>query len=693
MKVSDIVLAIPPVGQSNTIRQAIQALRRAGTDILPVADGRGRIVGALTVQALLDAVADGASLSQLVLPYVDPQIPRMGAQDRLEDLPAGCVPAVVFSPEGALVGVVTAQQFASGIRSSIADSQGKLMVVLDAVPSGILAIDEKGTIIFANRQAGEIIGATPEDVVGCYVKDIIPNTRLLQIMEEGIPLTGQKFSLGARSLMVNYSPMIRDGVIAGAVSVFQDLTEIEKISEELGTVKALNQELEAIIACSYDGIWITDGQGVVLKLNKASERFSERQASEIIGKNMLELVADGLIDRSATLMVMEQGKQVTTTQTVAGRRKLLATGTPMFDDNGRLFRVVTNVRDITELTHLQDQLLKEKERTLKYKSEISHLRSLHITGSDLVFRSESMSQIVQLVSRVADVDSTVLITGESGAGKELVAKLIHRQGKGYRKPLITVNCSAIPELLLESELFGYEGGAFTGARKEGKPGMFELAHTGTLFLDEIGDLTPVLQVKLLRAIQSKEVVRVGGTRPITVDVRIIAATNRDLQRMLKDKTFREDLYYRLMVVPIHVPPLRERREDIPILVYHFVDEFNRHFGFWKRMSPQAVDKLINYDWPGNVRELRNCIERMMVTAPGDEMLPDDLPDVLRIKRQLPKSGARLRDAVAETEIYLLTETYKQCGSWVKAARILGVNFTTIYRKASRYKLIHQDNHL
>jgi len=298
-----------------------------------------------------------------------------------------------------------------------------------------------------------------------------------------------------------------------------------------------------------------------------------------------------------------------------------------------------------------------------------------------------MMQIVELTIKMADVDSTVLITGESGTGKELIAKLIHKQSKGDMSPFISINCAAIPEQLLESELFGYEGGAFTGAKKEGKSGLFEMAHTGTLFLDEVAELPLSLQVKILRAIQDKVITRLGSTKSVSINVRIIAATNRNLTKMLKEGDFREDLYYRLMVVPVNVPPLRDRKEDIPLLVRHFLNEFNLHFCYKKTISPEVLDKLVDYSWPGNVRELRNVIERMIVMSQGDEVTLADLPGFINIKQRLYRSGARLKDAVIETETHLLSETYKNCGSWQETAKILGVDRATIFRKATKYNLL------
>jgi PAS domain S-box-containing protein len=475
----------------------------------------------------------------------------------------------------------------------------------------------------------------------------------------------------------------------GAVSVFQDFSRVEEISHELGVVRGLNRELGAIIHSSYDGIWVTDGEGRVLDINEAYERITGIQAKEVIGRTMQELVDEGYFDQSVTLIVMKELKSVTINQTVKGKKQILVTGNPIFDDEGKLFRVVTNVRDVTELVNLREQLTREKEQSRKFEAELTHLRSLQVRDSCLVFRSKPMTQIVEIAVKMANVDSTLLITGESGTGKELVAKLVHRQGKGEASPFISINCAAIPEQLLESELFGYEGGAFTGAKKEGKPGLFELAHNGTLFLDEVAELPLTLQVKILRAIQDKEIARVGATKTIPVNVRIIAATNRDLAKMLREGTFREDLYYRLMVVPLHVQPLRNRKDDIPLLVRHFLDEFNRHFGFEKTLSPEVLDKLVNYPWPGNVRELKNVIERMIVMAPGNEIGVESIPESIYSRKYVPRQGARLKDAVEETERYLIEETYREHRSWKKVAEILGIDRTTVFRKATKYHISEQ----
>ena len=614
-------------------------------------------------------------------------IPCVAAAADLDTLPGDLARAVVVDAAGRVVGVIGPVDLLRSRSKSLAEFKQRFFAIIDSVQSGILAVDTAGTIILVNKAAEEVLGYDRAGLVGRPVAAVIPNTLMPTILASGKPLLGKKVAVNGTALMANYAPIIIGDRLEGAVSVFQDISIVEKMSVELSDVKSLIKELEAIIDSSYDGIWITDGQGNVLRVNSAYERITGIKFSEVAGRNMQQLVDEGYYDQSVTLLVMNEKKRVTINQVVRGNQRILVTGNPIFNEQGELSRVLTNVRDVTELVNLQDQLAKTKEQTLKYKTELSHLRSLHIRDDDIIFRSQAMARAIELALKIAEVDSTVLITGESGTGKDLIAKLIHKQGKGVAKPFIKINCAAIPDQLLESELFGYEGGAFTGARKEGKPGMFELANNGTLFLDEVGDLPLMLQAKLLRVIQEKEVVRVGGVKARTVNVRIIAATHRDMTEMVRAGKFRQDLYYRLMVVPIHLAPLRERKEDIPPLIKHFVDRINKRYKYCKRLSPGIIDRLMDYSWPGNVRELENLLERIMVTAGGDELTPDLLPEAIGRKTFLPKRGARLKTAVEQTEAYLLSEAYREAGSWPKAAESLGVDRATVFRKAAKYGLL------
>ncbi len=688
MNVADIVIPIGPLSPDTTIGAALSLMHSKGADMAPVTDSSGRLMGAVTRKDLFSALCVGAFMTTTVAARITKDPHRVSAGDELFGIPASSVPALVFDMDGTLAGVMSLEGYSTGLRECLTEFRDQVTSVMNSAESGILAVDVNGMIVMANRMAEDLLSLEKTNYMGRHILDIVPNTRLLDIIKSGKTLTGQKFE-GKVPFLVNYAPVIRDGKVTGAVGIFHNISNVENISEELGVVKGLNRELEAIIHSSYDGIWITDGDGRVLDINEAYERITGIRAKEVIGRTMHELVEEGYFDQSVTVLVMKELRSITINQTVKGKKQILVTGNPIFGPDGRLFRVVTNVRDITELVNLQEQLTHEKEQALKYKTELTHLRSLQISNSEMVFRSKQMTQVVELARKMADVDSTLLITGESGTGKELVAKIVHRQGKGDGSPFISINCAAIPEQLLESELFGYEGGAFTGAKKEGKPGLFELANNGTLFLDEVAELPLTLQVKLLRAIQDKEIIRVGATKGISINVRIIAATNRNLADMMKAGTFREDLYYRLMVVPIHVAPLRERKEDVPLLIRHYLDEFNRHFGYSKTLSPSVLDKLVNYNWPGNVRELKNLIERMIVMSPDSEIALESVPDAIYVRKRLPKHGARLKDALEETERYLIEETYREHKSWKKVAEVLGVDRTTVFRKAVKYRLTNR----
>lgn len=352
-------------------------------------------------------------------------------------------------------------------------------------------------------------------------------------------------------------------------------------NQEVFFNKELALELNAIFESSYDGLYICDKNGKVLRVNSAWEKVSGFTREMVMGKTAMDLVADGYYDNSAAVLTL-QSKSVSTTmlKITSGPKKgqiIMATGTPILDEAGQLVQVVVNVRDITELENLKKKLSETMQLSMKYANELEEIRLQTYRMDDLISKSPVMQRIVDLVVKVAQVDSTILITGESGVGKEVIAKKIHQLSKRKDNSLIKINCGAIPENLLESELFGYEGGAFTGAKKEGKPGMFELASGGTLFLDEIGDLPFGLQVKLLRALQEREIVRVGGVKPIRVDARIITATNKDLQRMVSNGTFREDLFYRLNVINIQIPPLRERKEDLVHLLSTLLQSLNSKY--------------------------------------------------------------------------------------------------------------------
>lgn len=572
--------------------------------------------------------------------------------------------------------------------------------IFDAAHNGIVIIDSEGKILIYNKAAGKSLNINPDQIVGQFIGKAVSKevwTDMQEILQTGQPQIGKKIRLEGSAIIANRVPILLDGKIAGVMSIFQDISEYERIITELETYKRINKELDAIIESSYDGLYITDGQANTLRVNKAYERISGLMREDLVGHNMRELVEEGVINQSVTLEVLKSQEPVTIMQDISGskgKKKVIVTGNPIFDeDNVEIILVVTNVRDITELEELREELEHRRDLSEKYLSELTELRLDFFSKDDFVVRSEKMKNIVRMAVKVAQVDTTILISGESGVGKGRLAKLIHQASRRKENTFIKINCGAIPETLIESELFGYEKGAFTGAKTEGKPGLFEIAHNGTIFLDEIGELPLHLQVKLLGILEDKQLLRVGGTKSKKVDVRVITASNSDLKKLVEEKRFRNDLFFRLEVIPLHIPPLRERREDIFPLVQHFLKCFNRSYGTKKRFSSEAIDYLLNYHYPGNIRELENIIERLVVVGEEELIAFQDIPKYILESRpafdessSIPAKNKKLASVLASLETQLIYNAIKKHGNTYKAAEVLGVNQSTIVRKMKKYKI-------
>lgn len=467
----------------------------------------------------------------------------------------------------------------------------------------------------------------------------------------------------------------------------------KKTSEMFSSVEEANEWLDAIIEHSFDGIYITDGNANTIKANRAYETITGLKKSEVIGCNMEELVQKGIVSASGSLIAIREKRPVTIRQEFKTGKKALITSSPIYNEKDEIVMVVTNVRDLTELYSLREEVEKTKQEGLRLKRELSHVYERFSVGDQIVAVDRNSLQAFVLADKVAPLDTTVMLLGETGVGKEVFAKYIYSGSGRKEQSFIKVNCGAIPENLIESELFGYEKGAFTGAERNGKIGLFEAANHGTIFLDEIGELPMKMQVKLLRVLQEKETTRIGSSKPVKVNVRVIAATNRNLEEMVEKKMFREDLYYRLMVFPITIPPLRERREDIIPLSTRFLEELNGKYGFHRRFTREACQLMIDYHWPGNIRELRNIVERAVIISAGDEITPECLPifphghPVREDTRQKPVMIGPVEDlktAMEELELEYINHAYEKYGNVRDAARSLGMTASTFVRKRKRY---------
>ena len=462
----------------------------------------------------------------------------------------------------------------------------------------------------------------------------------------------------------------------------------KELAEKVARLEELNRDLMGMIENSYDALTILDGEGRHLHLSPAFERVTGTKIADILGRKMDEVPGEKGTDPGASAKVIETGRAQTVIVNTRHGRQVLSTAVPVFDQNGAIVRIYCNLRDITELNQLKARFEQSQTLVSKYLVELHEVKQHQTMQSQFVAHSSRMKQILEVAHRIARVDATVLILGESGVGKELVARIVHEASpRAETGTFVKINCGAIPGDLLESELFGYDGGAFTGAGKDGKPGYFEIADNGTLLLDEIGDLPLKLQVKILSVLQDQEVTRLGGTRPKKVDVRIIAATNRDLETMVATGAFREDLFYRLNVVPLFIPALRERREDIPFLLVHYLDVYNRKYGLYVRMSKEVIDSLCAYRWPGNVRELANLVERLAVTTNEQVLLPEHLP-----ARYVCEAGQEdgivhgsLRQEVEKFELGLIKKTLDGSTTLEEVAVKLGISLSTLTRRIRMLK--------
>lgn len=453
--------------------------------------------------------------------------------------------------------------------------------------------------------------------------------------------------------------------------------------------------LQEIIDNMRTGIWITDGEGKVLIVNNESVKTGGLTRDEVIGRTMDELLKVGYITESATLKVMASRKEECIVEELGTGGHCMTTSIPMFCQ-GEIDIIVSVERNISEVEKLKSLLNEQVEMKKELQKELLKFQSRkdELCGR-MVTRNINMLHIREMAEDIGKIDAAVMITGESGTGKEVIADIIHKSSRRREAPFVKVNCAAIPETLMESEFFGYEQGAFTGAGGNGKIGLFELADGGTLFLDEVGELSIPIQSKLLRVLQDKEVRRVGGEKSISVDIRIIAATNRDLKAEVAKGTFRKDLYYRLFVVPIALPPLRERKEDIELLTKHFLDIFNKQYNMKKTIGPEAMEIMERYQWPGNVRELRNVVERLVVSGAGNDIsriqvefcLKGSMSSAFEIGGEgymAAEEELYLDDMVGRYEKQIIQDVLKECGTVTAAARVLHVDKSTISRKMKKY---------
>jgi PAS domain S-box-containing protein len=460
-------------------------------------------------------------------------------------------------------------------------------------------------------------------------------------------------------------------------------TEMESILKKVyKELDELNEAVDFKKICDelYDGIYITDGEGKTLYVNQSYSKITGLPPELVLNRYVSDLMKEGLFKHAITPTIIKTKKPINAmAEIIRTGVKVLISGAPIFDDEGNVKKVVVINRDMSDLLEMQEKLTSSQ-------NEIEHLRNLQ-TSNHLIGESKEVQSIIQMIHQVANLDVTVLITGETGTGKEVVANDIYMNSNRKGKQFIKVNCAAIPPSLLEAELFGYEAGSFTGASSKGKIGMFELADKGTLLLDEIGEMPLELQSKLLRIIQEKEVTRVGGTKSIKFDVRILAATNCNLYEQVKLGKFREDLFYRLSVFPINIPPLRERTQDIELLTKHYLNIYNTKYKKQVVLDPEVYEVFKTYTWPGNIRELRNIIERMVIVSEKNQKIHSGLAKKLlniNVESTEKTNGElSLKEIVEKVEKKTIEKALRDYGSTRKAAAVLKISQSAVVKKAKK----------
>lgn len=557
--------------------------------------------------------------------------------------------------------------------------------IFSSMANGLIVTNQDDIITVCNPAALKMLGMPESKVIGKKVYEAVPNTRLHIVNKTGRGEIASRQKIGSAWTITNRTPIIIDGKVRGATALFEDISALEKIKWEFYEVKELQERLQLILETVQDGICVLNKEGDVIYVNPAYLRILKKERDGLVGKNIYDIAPNG-----TRCAVLKTGiPQIGSISQKKDGTVIVANANPIVVD-GEISGVVSVIKNITEVQNLMEKLTKMSAKAEYLEQELFRTKKADSSFASFIGSSGKILDMLAVAAKAAKSGATVLIRGESGTGKELVAEGIHYASSRAKGPFIRVNCGAIPSALLESELFGHEKGAFTGAVKR-KLGKFELANHGTIFLDEIGEMDKNMQVKLLRALQQKEFDRVGGEDTVKVDVRIIAATNRNLEEMVRRGDFRDDLYYRLNVIPLFLPPLRERAEDIPLLTEHFIKKICAQSGKTaKGIAHDALEVLMAYKWPGNVRELENIIERVIALMEGSHISAEHLPSYIigeAVSKEVKSFDSGVILPWEEYEKQIIGNALKKCGSFNAAGKMLKLTHKTVASKARKYGLV------
>lgn len=677
---------------TNTLREVVATFSRTRLDAVPVVNDQNRVIGVMTKHNLYKALLGEHHLESAIDGFyarpartVDEEMTFGEVYRYMQKMELG---QVVVTDDGSRPnGMVTKMSVIENLHARSERQARELASLLDALENGVLAVNSRNIITVINPAAENMLGVKAGDVLGRRIMEVLPNIKVGLVMNNGSIKDWHRIN-GLSGILAKYLPVSSGGQPGGAIAVLHDLTKYERLAQEFESVKEMQQTLATVLDLAYDGLLVVNAQGSVTTINRTMLEFLGVSAGSIMKQDVDMVIPELGLKEIVATGVPDEGD----VKTIRGIR-CIVTRLPILQGNQILGAVAKlTFKGLNRLSHLVKRLETLENQISYYRDELSRVTQSGVRFDDLVGSSPAMANVKNMARQTSRSLSNILILGESGTGKELFASAIHHHS-GRTGLFVKVNCAAMPDNLLESEFFGYEEGAFTGAKKTGKPGKFELAHRGTLFLDEIGDMSLPLQSKLLRVIQEKEFERLGGIKTIKVDVRIIAATNRDIKLLMKEGKFREDLFYRLNVIAIRVPPLRERKRDIYPLALHLVRKYNRLLG--RRVggiNPEAMEILIAHSWPGNVRELENVVERALNIVADGDIHPSHLPEYLMERTVYTGSGAEsfvpalnMGNSMAGAERDLIIRALSEAGgNRSKAAEILGISRTKLYDRLRRH---------
>jgi PAS domain S-box-containing protein len=665
--------------QNSTLYEALEKLERLKWNTVPVINQDGELIGVFTKSILYRMLMDGKDLSSSIEGFVRKDVvayaidtPYEVIEQKIKGSPIGS--SIIFDQNNKVCGLITQSDIVNTLLNQSYSLRQQLESILITSQLGAVMTDEDKKIIFVNERFCAMMGCTGKEMIHANFADVIP----MDPLDANEAEIHRRIQIGSQQVVMRLSRYKTVKDREGFIALFQKVSEVEKIAEELESVKKLKTILQTVIDNAYDGIVMVNETGKVTYLSPSLMDFFGLEK----GIESSQPIDDVLPQLELSKVLKSGVAELSDVLELKGIHYIIHR-IPIFQDDqiiGAIGKIV-----FRQLHEVHERFKRLDTRISKDRSSKEPLRkseSSRFTFEQIITADEAMKKLIRSVSKAAKGRSTILIRGESGTGKELFAHAIHSGSDRRDGPFVTVNCAAIPEHLLESEFFGYEEGAFTGAKNKGKIGKFDMANGGTLFLDEVGDMSLALQAKLLRVLQEKEFYRVGGTDRIEVDVRIISATNRCLEDMVEAGTFREDLFHRLNVISFEIPPLRHRKADILLLCEEMIKDLNRINGTSiTGMEPEVQQIMLNYEWPGNVRELRNVLERAMVFGEAGKIQVEDLPDYI-LKKTAAQNQHRLpKNALKKAEQDAILQTLKQTnGNKTKAAKLLGISRSVLYEK-------------